>query len=99
MISWFFLRILEAQDRKLEQLLAQGNKIMSAIDDLNQAVIDLTTAISAGVDQINTELATILNAVNEDPAIESAVGNIKTVAQGLNDAVAAAQQALTTPKK
>ena len=67
---------------------------MAAIDDLNTAVTNLTTAIQAGVTQINTELATIQGEVDQSPAIETAVANINTVTAGLTAAVTAAQTAL-----
>lgn len=67
---------------------------MAAIDDLNAAVVALTTSVTAGMAQIDSELATILASGNLDPAIETAATNIQTEVTSLNADVAAAQLAL-----
>lgn len=67
---------------------------MSKIDDLNSAVTDLTTAVTAGNAQIESELQTILNSGDDTAAIEAAVANIRAITQTQNDEVTKAKAAL-----
>jgi predicted nucleic acid-binding Zn-ribbon protein len=86
-------------NEKLDRIINQQEKIMAAIDDLNQAVTDLGTAVTAGNAQIESELQTILNGGSTDAQIEAAVANIRTILTSQNDEVTKAQQALGGPKK
>lgn len=67
---------------------------MTAIDDLNSAVADLTTAVTAGNAQIESELQTILAGGSTDAQVEAAVASIRAVVQSQNDEVAKAKGAL-----
>ena len=70
-------------------------------NDLNAAVVALTTAVSAAVDEMKTETQKILDAlkaqtpIGVDPdAVEAAANSINALAAKLNDAVSSAQSTL-----
>jgi len=71
-------RILETQLALLE---GQRN-IMSEIDDLNGAIQNLTSAVNSATSAIQSENAAIASAnqSGDKAAIETAVGNINTLA-------------------
>lgn len=59
---------------------------MSEVTDLSAAVAGITTAVNAAVTDIQALTAAL--AANPDPAaIETAVGELNTLAQNLNNAV------------
>lgn len=74
-----FLRVLEELVRALVHLNRTMEKQVAAIDDLNSAVTDLTTAANAAIAKIN--------AGDQSPAIENAVTSIKAVTDALNTVV------------
>lgn len=61
---------------------------MSAIDDLNAAVTNIGNAVTAAVADIQKLASQIVTAnTANDPAIESAVSQLNTLATNLNNAV------------
>lgn len=94
LVSTRWLRRIEA---KLDYLSSQGSNIMSALDDLNTAVTDLTTASNAYTAAVATEIAAI-QAANQsganDAAIEASVANLKVLTDSFNTAAAAATAAV-----
>ena len=61
---------------------------MSALDDLNQAVSDITTSVAAEIQALSDA-----KAANNDAGIEQAVSNLKTLNSQLQASVAPSEPA------
>lgn len=81
---------------EFHQLLHEIHKdiklIMTAIDDLNQAITDLSTSIDNEISALTTALTS-----NNDAAIETAVSNLKTLNSKLQASVPAPAPVQATP--
>jgi len=66
---------------KLDQIYAQGNKIMAVIDDLNTAVAALTAGFATLDTAIQTEVAALTAALaaNNSAGVEAAVAAISAI--------------------
>jgi hypothetical protein len=74
-------------ERALNQLSRQETKTMATVQELNDAVAELTVSVDAAVTAIGAG-----NTSGIDPAeLDAAVASIKEQAKKLNDAVHAAQ--------
>jgi hypothetical protein len=74
------------------QLMA--NAETQALADLQQAVVDLGTAVAAEINAL--QAAINAQGVNNSPAIETSVANIRSLIGGLNTSVAAASSTAGT---
>ena len=64
---------------------------------LNQAVTDLTAAVSAAVTELQNLAAALQEVDTEDPAVATAAASLETLASNLNSAVTAATPASGSP--
>lgn len=82
----------------LTLILKEVTLTRASTQHLNDAVSALATSVAAGLVQINTELASLLEnkAADDDAAVETNVANIKAISTSIDVAVKAAQTALTT---
>lgn len=85
--------------RKLDAILSQGTKLMSALDDLTAAIGTLTTSVTAGTAEIKALADAVVAAHGADntAALEQAATQIKALAAGIDSAVTAANTATTPP--
>lgn len=72
----------------LRSILNKENQIMSSMDDLNQAISDLTISINAEIQALSDAKAS-----NNDAAVEQAVSNLKALNGQLQASVAPTQVA------
>ena len=71
----------------LDEILTTRRTIMTAIDDLNAAVANMQSAVTAAITDIQTLTQELAAAGNDDPAIESAVATLNGIATNLQSAV------------
>lgn len=76
----------------LELILQKVTRIMSALDDLNQAITDITTSIDAEITALQNAQAS-----NNDVAIEQAVTNLKDLNTKLQSSVTPTTPAPISP--
>ena len=86
--------------RHISHAITEGFKLMAnaetqALADLSQAVVDLGTAVAAEINAL--QAAINAQGVNNSPAIEASVANIRSLIGGLNTSVTAASSAAGTP--
>jgi hypothetical protein len=86
-------------DSKLNQLLAQGTKIMAAIDDLNAAIATLQAGMTSANTAIQAEIAALTAALgtNNSMAIAGATANIAAISSRLAQDTTALVNSLTPP--
>lgn len=92
--SYFASKFLKL-GKEIKQIMATGSQ---ALQDLNQVVTDLTTAVQGGIAEISTLLADIVAANGVNPQqVESSVAQVRALITNINDAVTAAKAATAPP--
>ncbi len=80
-------------ENKLDLISQQGTKAMAAIDDLKAAVSGLASAVTDGINEIETLLAKIQNPTSTDADVAAAATQISAITQSIKDEVAKATAA------
>jgi septal ring factor EnvC (AmiA/AmiB activator) len=92
-------KLLSGQSHRLTNIEQELKRMTTAIDDLNQAIVNLGAAVNGATAEIANHTAQLIaaNSANDSVAVEAAAKKITDVAASLNAAVAAAQPAPPAP--